>query len=80
MGGAGGIGRGKELEAGAEAGGVLVGDGEDAVAALGASGAADQLRAAAERGGGQGGVDDLDEVGTSRFGRERSARGGYPLP
>jgi len=53
----------EEFEADAEADRVLVRDGEDAVAALGASGAASQVRAAAEGGGGEGGVDDLDEVG-----------------
>jgi hypothetical protein len=38
-------------------------DGEDTDAALGAAGSADEVGAAAERGGGKGGVDDLDEGG-----------------
>jgi len=63
--GTGWVGCGEEVEAFAEAGAVLVGDGEDAVAALDAAGAAGQMRAAAEGGGGQRGVDDLDEVGHS---------------
>ena len=50
-------------EAVAEAGCVLLRDGEDAVAALGAAGAADEVRAATLRGGGEGGGYDLDEVG-----------------
>jgi hypothetical protein len=48
--GAGGVGLGEAVEAFAEAGGVLVRDGEDADAALGAAGAADEVRAAAESG------------------------------
>ena len=51
------------MEAGAEAGGVLMRDGEDSVAALGAAGPADEVRPAAKGGGSQGGVNDLDEVG-----------------
>ena len=48
-------------EAFAEAGGVLVGYGEDADAALGAAGFADEVRAAAVVGVGYGCVYDLDE-------------------
>jgi len=44
----------------AEAGGVFVGDGEDADAALGAAGFADEVRAAATVGVGYGRVDDLN--------------------
>ena len=61
-GGAGGVGLGEGGEAVAEAGGVLLRDGEDADAALGAAGAADEVRAAAGGGGGEGGGYDLDEV------------------
>jgi hypothetical protein len=57
-----GVGLGEEYEAFAEAGSVLLRDGEDANAALCAAGAADEVRAAAESGGEEGGVDDLDEV------------------
>jgi hypothetical protein len=49
------------VQAGAEASGILVRDGEDSMAALSAAGSADQLRAAAERG--ECGIDDLDEIG-----------------
>ena len=48
-------------EAFAEAGCVLVGDGEDSDAALGAAGMADEVRAAAVVGVGYCGVYDLDE-------------------
>jgi hypothetical protein len=61
-GGAGGVGLGEGSEAFAEAGCVLLRDGEDSVAALGAAGAADEVRAAAVRGGGEGGGYDLDQV------------------
>lgn len=44
-----------------EALGVQRGDLEDAVTALGAAGAADQMGTRAGDGGGKGGVDDLDE-------------------
>jgi hypothetical protein len=40
---------------------ILLGDGEDAYAALGAAGTADKVRAAALGGGGESGVYDLDE-------------------
>jgi hypothetical protein len=53
----------EEVEAGAEAGCVLVRDGEDSDAALGAARAADEVLAAAGGGVGKGRVDDLDEVG-----------------
>jgi hypothetical protein len=56
----------------AETVGVEGGDLEDAVAALGAAGAAGEVRAGAGDGGGQGGVEDLDEggghAGSFRFG------------
>ena len=45
---------------------VLLGDGEDSVTALGAAGATDEVRAAALRGGEQGGVYDLDEGGQGK--------------
>ena len=61
-GGAGGVGLGEGSEAFAEAGRVLLRDGEDADAALGAAGAADEVRAAAGSGGGEGGGYDLDQV------------------
>ena len=60
--GARGIGLGELLESIAQAGGVLLRNGEDADAALRATRTADQVRAAAESGGGESGVDDLDEV------------------
>jgi hypothetical protein len=60
--GAGGVGLGEGGEAFAEAGGVLLRDGEDSDAALGAAGAADEVLAAAGGGGGEGGGYDLDEV------------------
>jgi hypothetical protein len=53
----------EEWEAFAEAGGVLVGYGEDAYAALRAAGVADEVCAAAAVGIGYGGVYDLNEVG-----------------
>ena len=53
-------------EAFAEAGCVFVGDGEDADAALGAAGFADEVLAAALVGVGYGGVYDLDETATGR--------------
>jgi hypothetical protein len=56
-----GVGLFEESEAFAETGGVFVRDGEDADAALGAAGFADEMRAAACGGGGEGGVYDLDE-------------------
>jgi hypothetical protein len=61
-GGAGGVGLGEGSEAFAEAGCVLLRDGEDANTALRAAGAADEVRAASESGGGERAVDDLDEV------------------
>ena len=61
-GGAGGVGLGEDGEAFAETCGVLLRDGEDSDAALGAAGSADKVWAAASGGGGQGGGDDLDEV------------------
>jgi hypothetical protein len=61
-GGSGGVGLGQGGEAFAEAGGVLLRDGEDSDAALGAAGAADKVRTAALRGGGEGGGYDLDQV------------------
>lgn len=52
-------------------------DGEDAVAALAAAGAADEVWAAAQGGGGESGIDDLDEV--RHVGRRRGdARSGVP--
>jgi hypothetical protein len=56
-----GIGLSEEHEAFAEAGCVLLGDGEDADAALRAAGAADKVMGSAAVGVGYGGVDDLDE-------------------
>ena len=61
--GAVGIRFGEEVEAIAQAGCVLLRDGEDADAALGAAGAADEMLAAAGGGGGEGGGDELDEIG-----------------
>jgi hypothetical protein len=49
-------------EAFAKTGSVLVGDGEDSDAALGAAGFADEVWAAAVVGVGYGGVYDLDEI------------------
>jgi hypothetical protein len=46
----------------AQAGGVELGDGEDADAALSACGRAFEPGAGAARGVGDGGIDDLDEV------------------
>jgi len=60
--GAFGIGFCEEVEAVAETGCVLLGDGEDADAALGAAEAADEMLAAACGGGDEGGVDDLEEI------------------
>lgn len=57
----GGSGWVSEGQAFAEARGVLLGDGEDAVATLRAAGAAGKMGAGAGGGGGQGGVDDLEE-------------------
>ena len=64
-GGACGVGLGEGSEAIAEAGCVLLRDGEDSVAALRAAGTADEVRATAKSGGGEGGSYDLDEVGRS---------------
>jgi hypothetical protein len=50
------------FQAFAETGGVFVGDGEDADAALGAAGFADEVMAAALVGVGYGSVYDLDQV------------------
>ena len=60
--GAGRIGFVKEFETGAEACGILVGDGEDSDSALRAAGSADQVRAAAEGSVGECCIDDLDEI------------------
>lgn len=60
--GAGWIGLDEGSEAVAEASGVLLRDGEDTDTALRASGTADEVRAAAGGGGGEGCGDDLDEV------------------
>jgi hypothetical protein len=57
-----GIGLVEGLKAFAEAGCVLLGDGEDADAALGTAGMADEVVASAVVGVGHGGVDDLDEL------------------
>ena len=57
-------------EAFAEAGCVLVGDGEDADAALGAAGVADEVMAAALVGVGYCGVYDLDESLDQRASKE----------
>jgi hypothetical protein len=59
--GAGGIGLGEEIEAGAEAGCILVRDGEDADAALRAAGTADEVMAAAGCCVCECGIYDLDE-------------------
>ena len=73
-------------EAFAEAGCVLVGDGEDADAALGAAGAADEVVATAAVGVGYGGVYDLDEGGSwsshvwSTDADELGGGGGYAQP
>jgi len=61
-GGAGGVGLGEGGEAFAEAGCVLLRDGEDSDAALGAAGAAYEMRATASGGGGESGGYDLNEV------------------
>jgi hypothetical protein len=66
-GGACGVGRGEEGETVAEAGCVLLRDGEDSVAALGAAGTADEMRAATGCGGGEGGGYDLDQVSGHLF-------------
>jgi len=59
-----------------------MGDGEDAGAALGAAGPADEERPAAKGGGSQGGVNDLDEVGheVSRCQVSRGTPGGTGTP
>ena len=59
---AGRVGLGEGGQALAEASGVLVGDGEDSDTALGAAGAADEVWAATQSGGGESGGDDLDQV------------------
>ena len=61
-GGAVGVGLGEGSEAFAEACGVFVRDGENSDAALGAAGAADEVRAAAKSGGGESSGDNLDQV------------------
>ena len=62
-------------EAFAKAGGVFVGDGEDADAALGAAGFADKVKAATSVSVGYGGVYDLDErVGASGLAARRRHR------
>jgi hypothetical protein len=55
-------------EAFAEARCILVGDGEDSDAALGAAGFADEMLAAAAVGVGHSGIYDLDEIGVGRHG------------
>lgn len=60
--GANGIRLREKVEAGAQAACILMRDGENAMAALGAAGTAGQVRAAADGGGGEGCVDDLNEV------------------
>jgi len=60
--GAGGVGLPEVGEAFSEPGGVCLGDGEDAVAALRAAGATGEVRAGAGGGAGEGAVDDLEEV------------------
>ena len=57
-------------EAFAQAGGVFVGDGKDANAALGAAGVADEVMAAALVGVGYCGVYDLDESLDQRASKE----------
>jgi hypothetical protein len=56
------VGLGEGLETFAEACCVLLRDGKDSDAALRATGTADEMRAAAQSGGCECGVDDLDEV------------------
>jgi hypothetical protein len=65
-GGAGGIVEVEGSEAGAETGGVELRDGEDADAALGASGSAEEMGAGAAGSVGNGSVDDLDKLGVAR--------------
>jgi hypothetical protein len=79
-GGSVGIGSGEGGEAFAEAGGVFVGDGEDSDAALGAAGPANEVRAAAESGGGERGGDDLDQFLRHRLSDFLPLSGGYPPP
>lgn len=57
-----GVGGGELRHAGAETCGIERVNGEGPVAALGAAGAADEVRAAALGGVGEAGVDDLDEL------------------
>ncbi len=66
------IGRVEGGEAFTQAGGVELGDGEYADAALGASGSAFEPSAGAAGSVGNGGVDDLDELGVA--GREHAVR------
>ena len=73
--GAGGVCDCELAEALAETRGVLLGDGEDADAALGAAGAAEEVMASAAVGIGCGGVDDLDEVGHAAYTAEGSRKG-----
>jgi len=61
-GGADGVGLGEGGEAFAEAGGVLLRDGEDSDTALGAAGTADEVLAATGCGGGEGRGYDLDQI------------------
>ncbi len=56
------VGLFENAEASAEACAVFVGDGEDADAALGAAGMADEVGASAAVGVGYGGVYDLEEI------------------
>jgi hypothetical protein len=53
----------KKMKTLTQTSGVLLRDGEDAMTALCASGAAGQVIPAAPDGGGQGSVDDLDKAG-----------------
>ncbi len=62
----GGSGRAQGVHAGVEAGRVERVDGEGAVTALGAAGAANEPGAGPVRRVGQSGVDDLDEFGVAR--------------
>jgi hypothetical protein len=55
------VGLFQDAETFAEARCIFMGDGEDTDAALGAAGAADEMRAAAAVGVGYCGIDDLDE-------------------
>ena len=61
--GAGGVFASELVQTIAKASGILVGYGEDAVAALGASGMADEMGTSAAVGVGGSGIYDLDEVG-----------------